>query len=155
MTQTDGQIGAELDRIERSIDIDASAETVWPLIERPGWWINEHDVEPDPEIRWESDEVAVVVHEKWGEFKIVRLESAPPRYISWRWIEHDDAGTLVEFWVDDRPGGVTLKVVESGLAGLGKDSDALREHHKGNSEGWESQLAAAKRFVLGSPGGAA
>ncbi len=43
MTQTD----QELDRIERSIDIDASAEKVWSLIEQPGWWINEHEVEPD------------------------------------------------------------------------------------------------------------
>ena len=46
MTQTDA---AELDRIERSIDIDASAEKVWSLIARPGWWINEEEVDPDPE----------------------------------------------------------------------------------------------------------
>ena len=58
-------------------------------------------------------------------------------------------GTLVEFWVEDRPGGVTLKVVESGLAGLGKDADALRQHYEGNSEGWEKELEAARRFVAG------
>jgi uncharacterized protein YndB with AHSA1/START domain len=155
MTQTDGQIDGELDRIERSIDIDASAEKVWSLIERPGWWINEHDVDPDPEVRWESDDTAVLVHEKWGTFRLRRLEAAPPRYISWRWFDHDDAGSLVEFWVDDRPGGVTLKVVESGLAGLGKDHDALRKHYDGNSEGWELQLAAAQRFVVGDAGSAA
>ena len=150
MTQTD----QELDRIERSIDIDASAEKVWSLIERPGWWISEHDVDPDPEIRWESDDLAVVVHEKFGEFKILRLESDPPRYLSYRWIEAEDAGTLVEFWIAERPGGVTLRVVESGLAGLGKDSDALRKHYEGNSEGWVAQLEAAKRFVLRDPGSA-
>ena len=150
MTQTD----QELDRIERSIDIEASAEKVWSLIERPGWWISEHDVDPDPEIRWESDDVAIVVHEKFGEFKILRLESDRPRYLSYRWIEAEDAGTLVEFWIAERPGGVTLRVVESGLAGLGKDSDALRKHYEGNSEGWEAQLEAAKRFVLGDPGSA-
>ncbi|HCB04053.1 MAG TPA: ATPase [Nocardioides sp.] len=146
MSQTD----QELDRIERSIEIDATAEKVWSLLERPGWWINEHDVEPDPVIRWEDDVTAVVVHEKWGEFRLVRRASEPPRYISWRWIEADDAGTLVEFWVEDRPGGVTLRVVESGLAGLGKDADALRKHYEGNSEGWEMELAAARRFVLGA-----
>ena len=43
MTQTD----QELDRIERSIEIDASAEKVWSLLEQPGWWINEHEIEPD------------------------------------------------------------------------------------------------------------
>jgi uncharacterized protein YndB with AHSA1/START domain len=149
MTQTDH----ELDRIERSIDIDATAEKVWSLLERPGWWINEHEVDPDPVIRWESDDVAVVVHEKFGEFTLHRVEAAPPRYISWRWIERDDVGTLVEFWVDDRPGGVTLKVVESGLTGLGKDADALRKHYDGNSEGWEAELAAARRFVLGETQG--
>ena len=73
-------------------------------------------------------------------------------YIAWRWIESDDAGTLVEFWVDDRPGGVLLRVVESGLAGLGKDAEALRKHYDGNSEGWEKELAAAERFVLGQSG---
>ena len=148
MTQTD----QELDRIERSIEIDASAERVWALLERPGWWINEHEVDPDPVIRWQSEDVAVVVHEKYGEFELHRVEANPPRYISWRWIERDDAGTLVEFWVDDRPGGVTLKVVESGLAGLGKDAEALRKHYDGNSEGWEVELAAARRFVLGQAG---
>jgi len=146
MSQTD----QELDRIERSIDIDATAEKVWSLLERPGWWINEHDVEPDPVIRWEDDETAVVVHEKWGEFRLLRRESDPPHYISWRWIEHDDAGTLVEFWVEERPGGVTLRVVESGLTSLGKDAEALRKHHEGNTEGWEKELEAARRFVLGA-----
>jgi len=146
------QIDQELDRIERSIEIDASAEKVWALLERPGWWINEHDVDPDPVIRWASDDVAIVVHEKYGEFELRRVDAAPPRYIAWRWMESDDAGTLVEFWVDDRPGGVTLKVVESGLGGLGKDADALRKHYDGNSEGWEKELAAAQRFVLGHPG---
>ena len=148
MTQTD----QELDRIERSIDIDAPAERVWTLLERPGWWINEHDVDPDPVIRWESETLAVVVHEKWGEFRLERLAADPPRYMSYRWIEHDDAGTVVEFWVEDRSGGVTLKVVESGLTGLGKDAEALRKHHEGNSEGWEKELEAAKRFVLGQAG---
>lgn len=148
MTQTD----QELDRIERSIDIDAPAERVWTLLERPGWWINEHDVDPDPVIRWESETLAVVVHEKWGEFRLERLAADPPRYMSYRWIEHDDAGTVVEFWVEDRSGGVTLKVVESGLTGLGKDAEALRKHYEGNSEGWEKELEAAKRFVLGQAG---
>jgi uncharacterized protein YndB with AHSA1/START domain len=152
MTRTDGRTDHELDRIERSIEIDASAEKVWSLIQRPGWWISEHDVDPDPDIRWESDGVAIVVHEKFGEFKILRLESDPPRYVSFRWIESEDAGTLVEFWIAERPGGVTLRVVESGLTGLGKDADALRKHYEGNSEGWVAQLEAAKRFVLGTAG---
>ncbi len=39
-------------RIEREISIDASAEKVWELIRRPGWWINDgevvdHAIDPD------------------------------------------------------------------------------------------------------------
>jgi uncharacterized protein YndB with AHSA1/START domain len=150
MTQTD----TDLDRIERSIEIDASAERVWSLLERPGWWINEHDVEPDTETRDEGDGVTLVTHEKWGEFRIATLEADPPRYLKYRWIEpdRDGAGTDVEFWVTDRPGGgVTLRVLESGLTSLGKTHDELVKYHQGNSEGWEAELAAASRFVLGTP----
>ena len=149
MTGTD-QYDATLDRIERTIDIDATAERVWSLVQRPGWWINEHDVDPDPVITWEEEDTAVVVHEKFGEFRLVRLESDPPRYICYRWLESPEAGTRVEFWIEDRPGGVRLRVVESGLTGLGKDPAALRQHHEGNSHGWEQELQAARRFVLGS-----
>lgn len=144
MTQTD----QELDRIERSIDIDAPAEKVWALVERPGWWINESEVDPDPEIRYEDD-VAVVVHPTYGEFRIQTVETDRPRYVKYRWIDTDsDGGTLVEFRIDDRPaGGVTLKVVESGFLSLGKDHEALVKHYQGNTEGWELELAAAERFV--------
>ena len=40
-----------LDRIDRTIDIDASAERVWDLVTRPGWWINEGTVDDDPDVR--------------------------------------------------------------------------------------------------------
>lgn len=40
-----------LDRIDRSIDIDAPAGRVWDLVARPGWWINEGDVDPQPDLR--------------------------------------------------------------------------------------------------------
>ncbi len=151
MTQTD----QELDRIERSIDIDASAEKVWSLIERPGWWISEHDVDPDPEIRWESDDVAIVVHEKYGEFKILRLESDPPRYVSYRWIEAEDAGTLVEFWIAERSGGVTLARGRErpGRArqGLRRAAQALR----GQLRGLGGPAGGGQAVRAGEPGSAA
>ena len=139
----------DLDRIERSIDIDAPAERVWSLISRPGWWINEHDVDPDPQIRDEGDHV-VVVHPKYGEFPLRTVEQRPPRYVAFRWFMRtdDEIGTLTQFWVEDRPGGVTLRVVESGFAELGKSSDDLRDHLSENTSGWEAELEAARRFVL-------
>lgn len=88
MTQTD----QELDRIERSIDIDATAEKVWSLIERPGWWINEGEIESDREVRREG-EADVVVHPKYGEFRLLTLASEPPRHLAVTWLDGDaDAG---------------------------------------------------------------
>jgi uncharacterized protein YndB with AHSA1/START domain len=149
MTETD----SELDRIERSIDIDASAERVWSLVRRPGWWINEHDVDPDPEVRREG-EYDVVVHPRYGEFRFLTMDSDEPRYISFHWVDNvaPEAGTTVEFWIEDRAGGVTLRVVESGFATLRKDRAAIADQIRENTHGWEQELEAARRFVLGAGG---
>ena len=48
-----------------------------------------------------------------------------------------------------RPGGVTLRVVESGFSGLRKDRAAIDHQIEENTHGWEVELAAARRFVLG------
>lgn len=136
------------DRIERSIEIDADAERVWSLVSRPGWWINENEVDPDPVLRPEAD-CTVVVHEKFGEFRIRTLEQRPPRFIAYRWLFPDEeTGTLIEFWIEDRTHGVILKVVESGLSALDKPHADLLAHIAENTSGWESELAAAARFVL-------
>jgi uncharacterized protein YndB with AHSA1/START domain len=152
MTQTD----QELDRIERSIDIDATAEKVWALITRPGWWINEGDVDPDPEIRREGD-YDVVVHPTYGEFRLTTLASDEPRHVSYHWVDNvaPEAGTTVAFWIEDRAGGVTLRVVESGFSQLKKDRAAIDNQIKENTHGWEVELEAAKRFVLRATGSSA
>ena len=140
----------ELDRIERSIDIDASAEKVFALVQRPGWWINEGDVDEEPSLRREG-EYDVLTHPKYGEFRLQTLESDPPRYVSFHWVDNvaPEAGTTVQFWVEDRPGGVTLRVVESGFGSLKKDRAAIDHQIEENTQGWEMELAAARRFVLG------
>ena len=149
MSQTD----QELDRIERSIDIDATAETVWALVARPGWWINEGDVEPDVEMRREG-EYDVVAHPVDGEFRFQTLEQDRPRHISYLWVDNvaPEAGTTVQFWIEDREGGVRLRVVESGFAGLKKDRAAIDHQIEENTRGWEAELGAATRFVLGRAG---
>jgi len=147
MTQTD----EELDRIERSIDIDASAEKVWSLIARPGWWINEQEIEPDVETRKEGDH-DVVVHPKHGVFRFQTLRSEPPRHVAYLWVDNvaPEAGTTVEFWIEERIGGVTLRVVESGFTGLKKDREAIAHQVKENTHGWQVELEAARRYVTGS-----
>ncbi len=153
MTQTGEQVDGELDRIERSIDIDASAEKVWALVQRPGWWINEQEVDPEPVLRREDDH-DVLVHPTFGEFRLKTLERDEPRYVSFLWVDNvaPEAGTTVQFWIEDRPGGVTLRVVESGFSGLRKDRAAIDHQIEENTHGWEVELAAAQRFVTGRTG---
>ena len=96
-----------------------------------------------------------LVHPKFGEFRLLTLELDPPRYASFRWVDNvaPEAGTLIEFWVEERDGGgVTLKVAESGFTGLQKDHDQIAHQVEENTHGWEVELEAAKRFVLGSVG---
>ncbi len=158
-THTDAEL-AELDRIDRQIDIDAPAERVWELIVRPGWYINDGEIEPEPDLRQEGD-VTVVRHPSHGEFRFRTVELDKPRYAAFRWIGtpfRDDAtpSTLVEFWIHERDsGGVTLRVVESGFSSLADDPAAWLKEREGNDKGWLTELAAAKAFVeQGAPAGA-
>ena len=147
---------AELDSISRQIDIDASAEKVWQLIVRPGWYINDGAVEDDPEMRQELDEqgrqMQVVVHPTLGEFYFRTVALDEPRHAAFRWVgtPHREIteGTLVEFWIDEREGGgVTLRVLESGFSTLADDPAVWLREREGNDAGWTQELAAGKIWV--------
>lgn len=148
---------AELDTIRRQIDIDATAERVWALVVRPGWYVNDGTVDADPEIRHESDdagEIAVVVHPQMGEFRFRTVELDEPRYAAFRWLgtpyREVSEGTLVEFWIDERAGGgVTLRVQESGFSTLSDDPAIWLKEREGNDSGWAEELRAAKVYVEG------
>jgi uncharacterized protein YndB with AHSA1/START domain len=136
-----------LDRIDRSIDIDASAERVWELVSRPGWWINEGAVDPEPDLTVDGAD-AVLRHPAYGEFRLQVLESRPHSYVSFRWMDPAvEAGTLVEFWIEPRDRGVTLRVAESGFSALGKSREDWLKHREGNVEGWKSELGAARTWL--------
>ncbi|TFV62481.1 UNVERIFIED_ORG: ATPase [Bacillus sp. AZ43] len=141
----------DLDRVARQIDIDAPAARVWDLVVRPGWYINDGTVDPDPDLRYEGD-VAVVAHPTLGEFRFRTVRLDKPRYAAFRWLgtpfRNSSEGTLVEFWVDERAGGgVTLRVVESGFSTLSEDPAVWLKEREGNARGWTDELAAAKAFV--------
>lgn len=136
-----------LDRIDRSIDIDASPERVWALVTRPGWWINEGEVDPDPDVRVEGS-ITVLTHPRFGEFRLETVSSQPPSYVAFRWLEPDQAaGTLVEFRIEPRAGGVTLSVAESGFSRLGRPREEWLRRREGNDSGWQEELGAAKAYV--------
>lgn len=137
------------DAIERSIDIDAPAERVWTLVSEPGWWIGEGAVHPhDIEHR---DGVDFVTDEEHGTFPIITQKLDPPHYAAFRWLEQDsDAtgpGTTTEFWIDQRDGGVTLRVRESGFSSLDMSAEERRRQMDENTEGWKMELALAKKQI--------
>ncbi len=93
----------------------------------------------------------MLTHPKYGEFQLETVESRPPSYIAYRWLEPDmgGAGTLVEFRIEPRGEGVTLSVAESGFSQLGKSREEWLKRREGNVEGWRDELKAAKVFAEG------
>lgn len=138
------------DRIEREIDIDAPAQTVFALVSEPGWWINEGTVVPH---RLEIEGDITIVHDDvHGEFRLRTVRVDPPRYAAFRWLDREqpadgEQATLVEFFVKDRDEGVTLRVVESGFSLLAVPEPELVTRIADNAEGWETELAAARKHL--------
>jgi uncharacterized protein YndB with AHSA1/START domain len=143
-----------LDRIDKTIDIDAPAERVWDLVSRPGWWINDGTVDPEPDLRQEG-EVTVVTHPEHGEFRLLTVAADRPSYVSFRWLhaatdDRPERSTLVEFTIVPRGDGVTLAVAESGFSRLSDDRSVWLADRAGNVDGWDAELVAARAFVEGS-----
>lgn len=152
---------AELDTITRQIDIDATPERVWALVCRPGWYVNDGTVYSEADMgtklncRTETDaqgrQVDVLDVAGKGEFRFRTVELDEPRYAAFRWLgtpwREPTEGTLVEFWIDERPGGVTLRVKESGFSTLADDPADWLKEREGNDRGWSLELAAGKTWV--------
>lgn len=144
----------ETDRIERQIEIAASAQRVWELISRPGWFINDGAV-IDHRIEHRGD-VAVVHDPVHGAFPIVTVRLDPPRYAAFRWLSEQGTetdltstpSTLVEFWIEQTsPDAVLLRVVESGFASLAATEAQRRRMVEENTSGWETELTAARAYL--------
>ncbi|MGH3706105.1 MAG: ATPase [Agromyces sp.] len=157
MTTTTGS----LDRIEQQIDIDAAPERVWELVSTAGWWINDDRI---VDHRIEEQGSRVVVHdEKHGAFTLAVEALDAPRYAAFRWFnsapttETPDpvldplVSTLVEFWIEERPGGAVLRVAESGFEGLDRDAEERRRMFDGNTEGWAIELGFARDHLAHDP----
>lgn len=135
---------------------DATAERVWALVTRPGWYVNDGTVYDDPDLRPEVDdegrEIAVLTHPSMGEFRFRVVELDEPRYAAFRWLGTPyrpvTEGTLVQFWIEERAeGGVTLRVLESGFSTLSEDPAVWLKEREGNDQGWAQELAVGKAYV--------
>ncbi len=138
-----------LERIERTVLVEATPETVWKLVSEPGWWVNEGTIRPH-EIRSADGrhEVTDPVH---GTFVVSEAGTEPGHYIAWRWEQsspqmQDDTGltTLTQFWVLPDGDATRVVVIESGFLDADLPHDRLRDVHSGNVHGWELELAALR-----------
>lgn len=142
---------ASQDRIEREIQIDAPIERVFRLVSEPGWFIG--DGEPGKTTATREGDVFVVDFPPCGRFPILPVKSDAPHYVSFRGGDDpaqplvEGTSTLVEFFLSERDGGTLLRVVETGFAALYPNAERRAAAYEGNIEGWEMQLAFAKRHA--------
>ncbi|ANS29554.1 hypothetical protein R1CP_24455 [Rhodococcus opacus] len=142
---------ASQDRIEREIQIDAPIERVFRLVSEPGWFIG--DGEPGKTTTTREGDVFVVDFPPYGRFPILPVKSDAPHYVSFRGGDDpaqplvEGTSTLVEFFLSERDGGTLLRVVETGFAALYPNAERRAAAYDGNIEGWEMQLAFAKRHA--------
>jgi uncharacterized protein YndB with AHSA1/START domain len=136
------------DRVERQIEISASAERVWELVSRPGWFINDGELR-DHVVRVDGD-VNVVVDPVHGEFRLRTESLEPPRYAAFRWLGEGEGSTLVEFTISPRPDGVMLTVAESGFDSLPGDDVERRHRLEENYQGWVQELEVARTVCEGT-----
>ena len=157
-TKVNMKTAAEIDRIERSIVINAPRERVWRALanaEEFGIWfgvdLKGQNFAPGQRVRGLNTGCG---HEDvWFDVVIERIE--PQDLFSYRWhpLAIDPAvdytkeqPTLVTFTLNDAPGnGTLLTVVESGFDKVPphRRLEAFRMH----TQGWETQLANIAKHV--------
>jgi uncharacterized protein YndB with AHSA1/START domain len=142
------------DRIEKTVIIKAPRSRVWRAISdatKFGEWFQ---VKLDGEFMAGATIQGVITYPGYEglrmEILIERIE--PERLFSYRWHPGDPKGeygaepmTLVEFTLDDAPGGTRLTIVESGFdrIPLARRAEAFRM----NEGGWNEQIQNVDRYV--------
>ena len=144
------------DRIEKRITLRAPRARVWRALtsaDEFGAWFR---VKLEGAFSQGATVRGQILHPGYEhmtlEMVIDRIE--PERYFSYRWHPHavdpkvdysPEPMTLVEFTLDDAPGGTRLTIVESGFdrIPLARRAEAFRM----NSDGWSEQLQNIERHV--------
>jgi uncharacterized protein YndB with AHSA1/START domain len=144
------------DRIEKHVFLRAPRTRVWQALtesQQFGAWFG---VKLDEPFAAGKRVRGVVTHPGYEHvpFDITIVDMVPERKLSWRWHPapidptrdySDEPTTLVEFALEDAPGGTRLTVVESGFerVPMARRLEAFR----GNEEGWTAQMANIERYV--------
>ncbi|MGA2872243.1 MAG: SRPBCC domain-containing protein [Candidatus Dormibacteria bacterium] len=142
------------DRIEQQVIINASADRVWDLLSRPGWWA---PTEADAPVDRTPGHQVVRESKDWGRFAVEVVDIKPLTYVAFRWASQfsgEELGsgraTLVEFQVEPTSGGIRVAVLESGFAPLDAPESVRRAALDGNAGGWAEELRGlrerAERF---------
>ena len=144
------------DRIEKTVTLAAPRARVWQAIadaRQFGEWFR---VRLDGEF---AAGVAIRGHITYPRYEYITMEvlverMEPERFFSYRWHPYaidpkvdysPEPMTLVEFTLEDAPGGTRLTIVESGFdrVPLGRRAEAFRM----NSDGWSEQMQNIERHV--------
>ena len=142
------------DRIEKTVIVKAPRSHVWRAISDAklfGQWFK---VQLDGEFKAGTTINGTITYPGYEgltlEMVVERIE--PERFFSYRWHpgdpKHDyraEPMTLVEFTLEDVPGGTRLTIVESGFdkIPLSRRAEAFRM----NEGGWTEQVENIQRYV--------
>ncbi|WP_446665902.1 hypothetical protein [Flexivirga sp. B27] len=128
------------DRIENVVEINAPLARVWTLVSSPGWWLGDgpDGIQDPPEATKKR-------------YPVQAVENQPQDYCSFRWapttpdIPLTEANsTLIEFFLAESEGVVTVRVLETGFAALAVDDETRAAGFRDNTSGWENQLGALR-----------
>jgi uncharacterized protein YndB with AHSA1/START domain len=149
-------VTSSTDKIEKRVVLKAPQARVWRAISDAGefgTWFQMRFESPFAEGTAVKAQVLVPGYEHvTAEFEIVRI--SPQDYFAYRWHPYavdpkvDYSGepmTLVEFRLDDVPGGTKLSVVESGFDQL--PAHRRDEAFRMNDAGWKAQLENVRKYV--------
>ena len=144
------------DRIEKTVTLAAPRARVWQAIadaRQFGEWFR---VRLDGEFAVGATIRGYITYPGYEyitmEVVVERME--PERFFSYRWHPYaidpkvdysPEPMTLVEFTLEDAPGGTRLTIVESGFdrVPLARRAEAFRM----NSDGWNEQMQNIERYV--------
>ena len=144
------------DRIEKTVTLTAPRARVWQAIadaRQFGEWFR---VRLDGEFAVGATIRGNITYPgyEYITMEIVVEQMEPERFFSYRWHPYaidpkvdysPEPMTLVEFTLEDAPGGTRLTIVESGFdrVPLSRRAEAFRM----NSDGWSEQMQNIERYV--------